>query len=62
MLGSKAIGVIYPSVIYPKKEENKAFKNPLNAQENSQGFGRDMRLKITHGYCYSNAEIDWYSA
>ena len=48
MFGSKAIGVIYPSVIYQKKEETKEFKNPLNAQKNSQGFGRDLKLKIMH--------------
>jgi hypothetical protein len=62
VFGSKPIGVIYPSVIYQKKEETKAFKNPLNASKNFQGFGRDLKLKITHWLCYSTAEIGWYSA
>ena len=62
MLGSKAIGVIYPSVIHHWKEETKALKNPLNAKKNSHGFGRDLRLKITHWFCYRTAETDWYSA
>ena len=61
MFGSKAIGVIYPSVIYQKKEETKEFKNPLNAQKKFQGFGRDLKLKITHWFCYKTVEIHWYT-
>ena len=57
MFGSKAIGVIYPSVIYQKKEETNAFKNPLNSLKNSQGFGRDLKLKITHWFCYRTAIV-----
>ena len=33
------------------------FKNPLNAQKNSQGFGRDLKLKIMHWFCYRTATV-----
>ena len=57
MLGSKAIGVIYPCLIYKKKEETNAFKNLLNAKNNSQRFGRDLRLNITHWFYYMTATV-----
>ena len=49
--------MIYPSVIYQKKEETKAFKNPLNAHKKSQGFGRYLRLNITHWFCYRTTTV-----
>ena len=57
MLGSKAIGVIYPSVIHRWKGNSKAQKDLKNAQGKGPWLRRDLSLKFTFQLCSKFADI-----